>query len=233
MANPTVKAVLFDLDDTLWSIVPVIERAETVLFDWLSVNAPGVTRLHTVASLRARRLELAPSDPRYRYDMWALRHAGLTEAFRAAGENEDKVLEAMAVFSAERNRVEPFEDVLPALRSIAARMKVGAVTNGPADLEVIGLAPHFHAAVWAHKFGVGKPDPAIFHAACEALEVAPEEAVYVGDDPLLDVDGAQKAGLRAVWLRRAEIAPARACPAHVKPDAVCRTLHELDEWLGG
>ena len=67
----------------------------------------------------------------------------------------------------------------------------------------------------------------IFHTACEALGVAPAEAVYVGDDLTLDVDGAQKAGMRGVWMNRFE----RNLPEHIRPDAVCTTLHELDHWL--
>jgi putative hydrolase of the HAD superfamily len=57
--------------------------------------------------------------------------------------------------------------------------------------------------------------------------------VYVGDDPLLDVDGAQKAGLHGVWLRRTGLEPARQMPDHVRPDASCTTLYELDQWLSG
>lgn len=231
MANLTVKAVLFDLDDTLWPIVPVIKSAETALFDWLTVNAPEVARRHTIDSLRTRRLELAATDPRYRYDIRALRHAGLMEAFLDAGEDENKVHEAMAVFSGVRNKVEPFADVLPALARLSRLVKVGSVTNGPADLEAIGLARHFHVSIAAHRVGCGKPDAAIFRAACDALEVDPSEAVHVGDDPVLDVEGAQKAGLRAVWMNRAEIDPARECPAHIRPDAMCRNLLELDAWL--
>ncbi|HYD82269.1 MAG TPA: HAD family hydrolase [Paucimonas sp.] len=223
--------MLFDLDDTLWPIVPVIRRAEAVLYDWLREHAVGVARLHTIDSLRARRLELAAADPRYRYDMWALRHAGLLEAFAAAGEDTGKVLDAMAVFSAARNQVEPFADVQPALHRLAARLKLGSVTNGVADLEVIGLARHFHVSISARKLGCAKPDAAIFHAACEALGVQPAEAAYVGDDPVLDVEGAQKAGLHGIWINRAEIDPVRTCPPHIRPDAICRTLHDLDAWL--
>ena len=51
--------------------------------------------------------------------------------------------------------------------------------------------------------------------------------MYVGDDPLLDVHGAQQAGLRAVWMNRFN----RTLPGHVLPDASCTTLIELEEWL--
>lgn len=231
MSARHVKAVLFDLDDTLWPIVPVIRRAETVLFDWLALHAPEVVRLHTIDGLRARRMELMQSDPRYRHDLTALRSAGLREAFAAAGADEGLVPQAMEVFSRARNEVEPFDDVLPVLSRLSALVKVGSVTNGAADLEVIGMASHFHVSIAAHQMGCAKPDPAIFHAACAALQVEPAETVYVGDDLVLDVEGAQNAGLRAVWMNRAELGPERSCPPHIRPDAVCRTLHELNDWL--
>jgi len=231
MSSPRIKAVLFDLDDTLWPIVPVIKRAETILFDWLAVHAPEVARLHTIEGLRERRMELAKTDPRFRYDLTALRRTGLEEAFRAAGADPGRVHDAMAVFIRARNEVEPFEDVLPMLARLSALVKVGSVTNGAADLEVIGMASHFHVSIAAHAMGCAKPDPAIFHAACDALDVAPAETVYVGDDPVLDVEGARNAGLQAVWLNRTELFPDRSCPPHIRPDAICRTLHELDDWL--
>jgi putative hydrolase of the HAD superfamily len=80
---------------------------------------------------------------------------------------------------------------------------------------------------------VQKPDPAIFQAACRALNVAPQEAVYIGDDPWLDVDGAQKAGLQAVWINRIGCEPQRTLPLHIQPSAICTTLFELDQWLTG
>jgi putative hydrolase of the HAD superfamily len=59
--------------------------------------------------------------------------------------------------------------------------------------------------------------------------VAPEDAVYVGDDVLLDVQGAQRAGLRAVWMNRTGSA---AHLAHaVVPDAIVADFGELLDWL--
>lgn len=229
MSQPLIKAVLFDLDDTLWPIVPVIVRAETVLYDWLLVHAPAVAQQATIDSLRARRAELMAANPRYRVDLWSLRHAALTEAFIAGGENTARVDLAMEVFSRARNAVTPYDDVVPALQRLNRRVAIGSVSNGFADLEAIGLAHHFKVSLAAHQLGYAKPDPAIFHAACDALEVKPEETVYAGDDLLLDVEGAQKAGLRAVWINRFE----RTLPAHIRPDAVCTTLWDLEQWLSG
>lgn len=226
--NPLpVKAVLFDLDDTLWPIVPVIVRAESDLFDWLTTHAPEVARDHSMTSLRERRAALMASEPRYRIDLLSLRHAGLTEAFRHSGADLALVDQAIAVFNASRNAVTPYDDVLPGLQKLGGHVALGSISNGSADLEAIGLAEHFQISISARAFGTAKPDPAIFHAACSALQVSPAEAVYVGDDPQLDIEGAQRAGMRAVWMNRFE----RELPPHIVPDAICTTLWQLEEWL--
>ncbi|WDZ96791.1 HAD family hydrolase [Herbaspirillum sp. WKF16] len=226
-SRAAIRAVLFDLDDTLWAIEPVLVRAEGLLYEWLRANAPRVAAAHTAATLRERRMALMQSDPLYRIDLWKLRHAALTEVFAEHGEDVARVDEAMALFSEARSTVDLFADVEPALQKLKRTLTLGSVSNGFADLERIGLAAHFGVSIAAHRFGRAKPDAAIFHAACDALGVAPAETVYVGDDLQLDVQGAQQAGLRAVWMNRF----GRVLPQGIVPDAVCRDLHELADWL--
>lgn len=223
------KAVLFDLDDTLWPIAPVIAQAELSLYAWLQRHAAPVAAAHTIDSLRAARLALLEREPGYRLDLGALRRAGLLLAFAEAGEDSAKVDLAMEHFFAARNTVAPYADVLHGLERLGRRVLVGSISNGNADLRAIGIAHHFKVSVAAHEFGVAKPDPAIFLAACRELGVAPHEAVYVGDDVLLDVRGAQQAGLRAVWLNRT------GSTGHlehgVEPDAICADFDQLLDWL--
>ena len=234
MSRKPIKAVLFDLDDTLWPIVPVIRRAELVLHEWLETHAPAVTRQFTSEQLRDIRMRLLAADPAYQVDLFKLRHVALTEAFNATAADLALVDPAMIVFQRARNEVTPFDDVLPGLTQLALRVKVGSISNGAADLEEIGIAQHFHYSIAAHQSGCAKPDPAIFHRACAALGVLPVEAVYVGDDPVLDVEGAQKAGLRAVWMDRSahrSMVGGKSLPPHIQPDAICTSLVELEEWL--
>jgi HAD superfamily hydrolase (TIGR01549 family) len=225
------KAILFDLDDTLWPIGPVIARAEQSLHDWLATHAPRVARDFSIEVLRQERLAMLARAPAYGHDLGALRRAGLHQAFARAGEDQAKVDAAMIHFFAARNTVVLYPDVLPALERLGATWLLGSVTNGNADLHAIGLARHFSVSLAASQFGSAKPDQAIFLAACAGLGVGPHEAVYVGDDLLLDVRGAQRAGLRAVWLNRhgsgAALAPA------IVPDAICSDLHQLLAWLEG
>ena len=226
-----IRAVLFDLDDTLWPIVPVIKRAEKLLYAWLKLHAPPVAQRVTIESMRERRQELMATDPVYQIDLRLLRRAVLVEAFSETGLDMRLVDEAMDVFSTARNEVTPFEDVLPALERLRGRVILGSISNGVADLHAIGMADYFQASVAAHHMGFAKPDAAIFHAACAALGVAPDEALYVGDDPFLDVEGAQKAGLRAAWINRLELGPERVLPEQICPDVVVGNLYELEKWL--
>lgn len=223
------KAILFDLDDTLWPIAPVILQAEQSLFQWIKDNAPRVSERFSIEHLRQARLSLLATQPEFHLDLGKLRRAGLVSAFEEAGEDIDKVEQAMIHFFAARNAVIPYDDVLPGLLRLKGRVLLGSISNGNADLQAIGLAHHFAASVAAHQLGCAKPDPAIFRAACDALGVAPHEAVYVGDDVLLDVKGAQQAGLRAVWLNRT------GSTSHLEhavvPDAICADFDELLAWL--
>lgn len=223
------KAILFDLDDTLWPIAPVILEAEQILFAWLREHAPRVAQQFTIETLRQARLELLARQPEFQLDLGALRRAGLIAAFEQAGEDAGKVELAMTEFFAARNAVIPYDDVLPGLLRLKGRVLIGSVTNGNADLQTIGLARHFDASVAAPSFGVAKPDPRIFLEACRLLGVAPQEAVYVGDDLLLDVDGAQRAGLRAVWMNR--IGKVNDLSGQVRPDLEVSSLDGLLDWL--
>jgi 2-haloalkanoic acid dehalogenase type II len=228
--RPTVQALLFDLDDTLWPISPVIERAETLMFDWLRERVPPVAERFTIASLRARRSELMATHPRFRVDLWALRHAVLTEAFLACDADITHIDGAMAMFTHARNEVTLYDDVATCLPRLAERMILGSLTNGAADLQQIGLDQHFSVSLAAHQLGRAKPDPAVFHSACEALGLPPSQVAYIGDDLRLDVEGAQKAGLIGLWLNRQGM-PKPTEHAHIEPDATLASLHELEQWL--
>lgn len=227
--HPWPKAVLFDLDDTLWPIAPVILEAEKILYAWLGQHAPRVAERFTVDSLRQARLELLANRPEFAIDLGALRQAGLVAAFEQAGEDAGKVELAMTEFFAARNAVTPYDDVVPGLERLKQFTLVGSVTNGVADLQTIGLAHHFQASVAAREFGRAKPDAGIFLAGCAALGVTPAETLYVGDDLLLDVQGAQRAGLRAAWMNRT--GKVNELAHQIQPDVEVSSIAELIDWL--
>jgi putative hydrolase of the HAD superfamily len=199
-----IRAISLDLDDTLWPIWPVIARAEQALQDWLRPQAPRTTALLADTERRQTlRREVQQLRPELGHDLRALRQEILRLALQRHGEDTALVAPAYEVFIAERMRVELYDDARPALAWLAQRFPVVAVSNGNADVHRIGLGMYFHARLSAQEYGVGKPDPRIFHAAAYAAGVEPHEVLHVGDDAALDVVGALKAGLQTVWVNRA------------------------------
>jgi len=65
----TIKALTFDLDDTLWPVAPVIENAERVAFEWLARTYPSVTAAFGQEELRQLRFEIMNSHPEIKHDL--------------------------------------------------------------------------------------------------------------------------------------------------------------------
>ena len=90
-------------------------------------------------------------------------------------------------------------------------IRLGVVSNAEGrvaqHLDTAGFGGAFETVVDSHLVGVAKPDPAIFRIALERLSLAPEQAVFVGDLPEVDVRGAHDAGLTAVLLDRHGLYP--------------------------
>jgi FMN hydrolase / 5-amino-6-(5-phospho-D-ribitylamino)uracil phosphatase len=133
------------------------------------------------------------------------------------------VEEALEIFFVERNRVELYEDVRPALIRLRAKYRLFAVSNGNADLERCGIGDLFDGHITASGAGAAKPDARIFAHLLHDAGVEPIEILHVGDDPLADVVGATRAGMQAVWLNR----DARPWPSQFAPPL--RTVTTLAE----
>ncbi|WP_297650835.1 HAD-IA family hydrolase [Hydrogenophaga sp.] len=199
-----IRAITIDLDDTLWPIWPTIERAEATLVAWLAQYAPATAlQWGNPAALREVRNQMHRTRPDLAHDLSALRRESIRLVLSQAGDDPALAEPAFDVFFAERQRVELFEDALPALEWLAARYPVVALSNGNADVQRVGLGQHFRAALSAREFGVGKPDARIFHAAASAAGVGAAEVLHIGDDAQLDVVGALGAGMQVAWLNRA------------------------------
>ena len=118
-----------------------------------------------------------------------------------------------------------------ALAALAgAGLRLGVVSNvmrtpGSVLREIFaraGVLAAFGALTFSDECGVRKPAPGIFCATLDRLGVAPGEAVHVGDDPVLDVEGALDAGLRAIL-----VSADRRATSPVRPHAVIASLEEL------
>ena len=220
-----IRAIFFDLDNTLWDVHPVIVRAEHALHDFLRDQYPAITHRHDLESMRALRVAIAQEIPAMRHDFTWLRLECLRRLAREAGYAERALSEqAFDVFFRARNEVVLYEDVRPALERLAQDFRLFAISNGNADLAVIGLDRYFEGSLAAREAGMLKPDPRIFESRLVRAGLTAHDAAHVGDDPDADVEGARRAGVRPVWLNRdgaewpLEISP---------PELVITSLAEL------
>ena len=185
-----IKAISLDLDDTLWPVWPAIERAEAALDEWLG--------RHDI------REQIVRTRPELKHNLSAIRREAIRLALYRSKENPLLAEDAFDVFFAARHEVTLFDDALLALEFLSARYPMVALTNGNADIARVGLAGYFRASISAQQFGVGKPDPRIFHAAAGAVDVPAHNVLHVGDDAALDVLGALNVGMQTAWVNRSD-----------------------------
>lgn len=223
-----IRAITLDLDDTLWPVWPAIERAELALSAWLAERAPRAAKTFADVSSRAAvRQHVLASRPDIGHDMSAIRRGMIHHVLHQSQEDTTLSEAAFEVFFSTRMQVDLYDDALPALAFLAARFPVVAVSNGNADVGRVGLGDYFDGSFSASHFGLGKPDPRIFHAAAHHVKVAPEAVLHVGDDAALDVLGGLGAGMQTVWLNR----EASDWTHDAHPHVTVPTLHALCELL--
>jgi putative hydrolase of the HAD superfamily len=103
---------------------------------------------------------------------------------------------------------------------------LGIITNGPGPfqmqtLEALGLQQYFATILISGTEGVKKPDPQIFQRALDRLSLIAQEAIFVGDHPQIDIEAAQKFGMKAIWKQT------NYWSSCLSADATCEELSEL------
>ena len=223
-----IRLITFDLDETLWPLNPVIQRAEEASYAWMQRQTPELTARYSLDDLRLHRRDVSQRRPQIAHDMTEVRLHSLAELMADDGYGLDHARSATAVFREARNRVTPYPEVLSALKQLRGRFLLFSVTNGNAEVSSTPLRDCFDDSLAAADVGAAKPDPTIFRIAAERAGVDLEEMAHVGDDPVRDIDAARRVGMRTVWVNR---------EAAAWPEGVVRADHEITdltalvEWL--
>ncbi len=121
------------------------------------------------------------------------------------------------------------------LDTIHGDYSLGIISNGPGEIqwakvEKFGLRPYFTTIIISGEVGTEKPGAAIFRLALERLNGEAGTSAHVGDNPTVDIQGAQDAGLTGIWVNRGVFPSPRgnATPHHEIQD-----LRELPPLLTG
>ena len=245
----TIRAVLFDLGDTLWyyATMPPIDaiRRETVrrILDLLRAWGIEPNEDHYFLGRDIRLAVERANEEAFARDCVSPHFPTLVREVTASKGlvlDDDQAVQLWHTW----NLGGPFfgrtlfPDVLPTLDWLrAGGYRIGSVTNrslggGPFQDEMreYGLLDYFDVLSISCDVGYLKPHPRIFQHALDALAVAPEEALMVGDSLRADVAGAQALGMTAVW-KRNHASPADSGLDHsdgaITPDFTIETVGEL------
>ncbi len=223
-----IRALSFDLDDTLWPIGPTLVAAEAALTAWFRENTPNALPVYQnqalVSSLRES-LKIQFKDQLH--DLSAIRKQLIYEVLQRAGEPTHGVEDAFEVFFQARQTVQMYPDVIPALDALKDRYPMVALSNGNANIEQVGLGAYFSHAISAQDFGVAKPDPRIFQHTLARLNLEPDELLHIGDDAHTDIWGARGLEMPCVWVNREQ----RTWPGEGECPWMVRDLGELVDLL--
>ncbi|MCP4075891.1 MAG: HAD family hydrolase [Gammaproteobacteria bacterium] len=225
----SITVIAFDLDDTLWPCMPTIHRAEKATYDWLLENYPRITDSYSEQQMWEFRKDFMNSEEKYRIDLSLMRKdmlAHLADEFDY--DTEPMVQQGYELFYRLRHDVSFYDDVFPVMDKLKGRYKLGSISNGNASAGLTLLNDYFDYFINAADIMVRKPDSEIFQKFCDELQVSPEQCLYVGDDPVYDVLGANEAGMQTVWVNREH----SSWPQDKKPaQAEISNLHQLTDLL--
>jgi putative hydrolase of the HAD superfamily len=241
--NREIKAILFDLGSTL---------LEYEKFDWETIGRVGNAAGYEF--LKKQDFEVPPAEVvagklAEIFQLWKSErdddfleinfHELVTEAFEQMNLPTDYGLVRdfiQAFYQPVSDHVESLdgsEETVRELKSMGLKIVIVSNSIFPAylhlqELERFGILPHIDGMVFSCDLGVKKPHPDIYIHALEIAGCTPDEAVFVGDRYLEDLEGPAGLGIPAV-LRRKE---GREYPPEISNFPACDSLSELFDILG-
>lgn len=202
-----LKAVIFDLDDTLFDDTACMYAGLAALVQAYNIQNIDIKQLYQ------RHWEIISEiDP--------LLFSGQIDAQEARKRRYEKMLAELDVqqpdgiaathiyrkaYQAHWSAIEGGPELLKVLREYG--LKIGVLTNYVSEVQIeklahCGLTPLVDVMLCVDEIPAAKPDPRSYQAICDKLEIAPAEAIMIGDNWENDVQGALDFGLSAIWLNR-------------------------------
>ena len=215
-----LRAILFDLDDTLFDHRQCARMALTAVYAshacFASTAFDLFERAHAT-HLEDLHVQVVKGD----VQIDDARIERFRRLLAAAGGDEREAARAAAEYRAAYVTARrPVPGAVAVLERLRAHAPIGVVSNNllaeqREKLQQCGLTPYIDTLVVSEEAGISKPDPAIFKIALDRLQAGPHEAVMIGDSWAADIEGAHAAGIHAIWFNPDGLPspdPARAVP---------------------
>lgn len=227
-----IKAVIFDLDHTLFDRYATFRK----IFEECDLSAwpfcDGVTREQALDAL-------IYTDRHYIHNLkpW---HAVFEQLVKQGILRDDVIsiddFYKVCIAPTYKQVAVPYDFAIPTLDALRQMgFKLGLITNGQheiqyAKLNRVGLADKFDEIIVSGDVGAQKPSTVPYEIMAQRLNIAPNEMLYVGDNPQNDVDASRRAGYTPVWVRTTGT---WIFPHIEKPELQVDTVAELPELIKG
>jgi len=253
----TIKAILFDLDDTLlWDkksvqeaflktcklaeerynisaerLEEAVRKEARALYEGYDTYAfTKMIGINPFEGLWGEFLEEHDSFPKMRELIPVYQKEAWTKGLLTLGFDDQTFGEELAKAFPENRKKSPyvFEETFSVLDQLKGKYSLLLLTNGSPHLQNTKLSitpeisPYFDHIVISGDFGRGKPDPSIFEHAVSLVGVDKSECLMVGDNLMTDILGANRTGIKSVWINRE-----KAINQEVQPTYEIHHLQEL------
>lgn len=197
-----IKAITFDLDDTLYDNVPVLKHAEAQFIQYLS---RALQQPLTLEAFNQYKKKCVMADEMLIHDVVKLRIAAILllleeRHYGFSPQHVEIAQQAMNVFIHYRSQIQLETKVHQLLARLKQNYRLGAITNGNADVEAMEIAHYFDFCLKAGADGLSKPHSDLFQKAEKIWQLEPSQLLHVGDNLETDVLGARNANWHSAWL---------------------------------
>jgi len=221
-----LRAVIFDLDDTLYPEREFVNSGFEAVAEWVEEKFGFSSKL--------------VAKEFYHIFQEGMRRNVFNKWLEDRGLGEEWVPHMVQVYREHFPRISPYPEVRDVLARLSRDYKLGIVTDGYLEvqkrkLHSLNIGHFFNAVIFSDALGkeAWKPSSHPFQAVLGELSICGFEAVYVGDNPQKDFLGAKRLGMHTIRVRRPDGLYSHLEPLSFEyaPDIEVKTLYEVLEVL--
>ena len=203
MLRKKIKLITLDLDNTVWPNNKVIVEAEKAMWDFVFTKYPEIYNDYDDKRISEIRVTLVEKNPNLKFDLTTFRKEIIKHILQEVGADESEATyysnEAFNEFFKSRNKVQLYKDAKIIIERLFRKTKVASLSNGNADLKLIGIDHVFDFSINSKDVQSNKPSPDHFLKALELTKCEADEVIHIGDCPINDVGGARNCNFNTIW----------------------------------
>lgn len=226
-----ITTVCFDGDDTLWDYEAAMRRCLGLALERMLACVRGAADANMTVDRMIEIREAAAFDPEASgMRLEDVRLLAFKRTLESLGCNDESLAaELNDIYVANRFAcMQPYEDVCDVLGALRDRFTLGYLSNGNSHPTKCGVPDCFSFVMFAEDYGVRKPDPAIFAAACGHAGCSEAQMIHIGDSLEADVAGANGCGAVSIWLNRSGVINVSDVRPHFEVRSLAAVVDLLD-----